>query len=64
MKNKISSKFESNHKESIPGEIKKHEQQIAELIGSLSEYIDPFHGAMWNMAADVELRSIITNGPL
>ena len=63
-KTKISLKTESNHKESTPGEIKKHEQQIADLIWSLSEYIDPFHGAIWNMAADVELRSNITNGPL
>ena len=33
-------KTDSNHKESIPGEIKKHEEQIAEFIGSLKDYGD------------------------
>ena len=57
-------KTESNHKKLIPRVIIKHEQQITELIGSLSDYVDPFHGATRNMATDVELPSNIKNGLL
>ena len=57
-------KAESNNKKLIPREIIKHEQQITELIGSLSDYVDPFHGATRNMATDVELPSNIKNGLL
>ena len=45
LKNKMNLKTVSNHKESTPIEIKKHEEQIAGLIGSLNEYGDPFHRA-------------------
>ena len=44
LKKKMNLKTDSNHKESTPGKIKKHEEQIAELIGSLIDYVDPFHG--------------------
>ena len=64
LKNKINLKTESYHKESTPGENEKHEEQIAELIGSLGDYVDPFHGATRNMATDVGLPSNITNGLL
>ena len=43
LKNKMNLKTESYHKESTPGENKKHEEQIAELIGSSSDYVDPFY---------------------
>ena len=52
LKKKMNLKTESNHKESTPGKIKKHEEQIAELIGSLIDYVDPFHGITGNMAGD------------
>ena len=45
MKNKMNLKTDSNHKESTPGEIKKHEEQTAKLIKSLIDYVEPFHGA-------------------
>ena len=64
LKNKMNLKTESYHKESTPRENKKHEEQIAELIGSLGDYVDPFHGATRNMATDVGLPSNITNGLL
>ena len=35
MKNKMNLKTHSNHKESTPAEIKRHEEQTAELIKSL-----------------------------
>ena len=53
-----------NHKESTPGDIKKHEEQIAEPIGCLIDYLDLFHEATQNMATDVEIPSNITNGLL
>ena len=37
-------KTDSNFKESTPGEIRKHEEQKARLIGSLNNYTTPFHG--------------------
>ena len=64
LKNKMNLKTDSNQKESISRKMKKHEEQIAELIGSLIDYVDPFHGATRNMATDVELLSNITNGLL
>ena len=65
LKKKMNLKTDSNHKESTPGKIKKHEEQIAELIGSLIDYdVDPFDGTTQNMATDVELTSNITNGLL
>ena len=51
----------SNHKESIPGEIKIHEEQIRGLIGSLN---DPFHGVAQNMAAGSEIPGNIINALL
>ena len=44
-KNKMNFKTDSNFKESTPSEIRKHEEQIARLIGSLNNYSNPFHGA-------------------
>ena len=64
LKNKMNLKTDSNQKESTSRKMKKHEEQIAELIGSLIDYVDPFHGATRNMATDVELLSNITNGLL
>ena len=61
MKNKINLKTDSKPKESTPGEIKKHEEQIAGLIGSLKI---PFHGAAQNMAAGAEIPGNIINGLL
>ena len=46
MKNKINLKTGPNHKESTNGEIKKHEEQISGLIGSLDDYGDSSHGAV------------------
>ena len=57
-------KTDSSHKESTPGEIKKYEEQIAEPIGSLIEYVDLFHRATRNLATDVEIPSNIKNGRL
>ena len=37
-KNKMNFKTDSNFKESTPSEIRKHEEQIARLIGSLNNY--------------------------
>ena len=42
-KNKINVETNSNFKESTPGEIRKHEEQIARLIGNLNNYSNPFH---------------------
>ena len=64
LKNKINLKTESNHKESTLVEIEKHEEQTAELMGSLSDYVYPSHGATRNMPTNVELPSNITNGLL
>ena len=41
-KNKINFKTDSNFKESTPSEVRKHEEQIARLIGSLNYYSNPF----------------------
>ena len=60
-KNKMNFKTDSNFKESSPGEIRKHEEQIARLIGSLNNYSNPFHGAAWNMTAGADLLSNIIN---
>ena len=45
---------DSNFKESTRGKIRKHEEQIARVIGSLNSYSSPFHGVAWNMAAGDE----------
>ena len=60
-KNKMNFKTDSNFKESSPGEIRKHEEQIARLIGSLNNYSNPFHGAAWNMTTGADLLSNIIN---
>ena len=57
----MKNKTESNHKESTPGEIKKHEEKIAGFIGSLNDYGDPFHESAQNMA---EMLGNIKNGLL
>ena len=54
-------KTASNHKESTPGEIRKHEEQIAGLIGSLNDYGNPFRGAARSMAAGAEIPGNIIN---
>ena len=54
-------KIDSNHKESTPGKIKRHEEQIAGVIGSLN---DPFHGVAQNMAAGSEIIGNIMNALL
>ena len=54
-------KTDSNHTGSTPGEIKRYEEQIAELIGSLN---DPFHGAAQKMATGAEIPGNIINGLL
>ena len=64
MKNKMNLKTDSNHKESTPGEIKKHEEQTAKLIKNLIDYVEPFHGATRHMPTDVEIHSNIENGLL
>ena len=61
LKNKMNLKTESNHKESTSREAKKHEEQIAEVFGSLIDYVDTFHGATQSMAAYVEIPGSITN---
>ena len=43
-KSKMNFKTDSNFRESTPGEIRKHEEQKARLIGSLNNYTTPFHG--------------------
>ena len=43
-KKKKNFKTDSNFKESTPGEIRKHEEQKARLIGCLNNYTTPFHG--------------------
>ena len=43
-KNKMNFKTDSNFKEPTPGEIRKHEEQIARLIRSLNNYSNSFHG--------------------
>ena len=45
LKNKINLKTDSNQEDSTLGENKKHEEQIAGLIGSLDDYGDHFHRA-------------------
>ena len=57
-------KTDSNFKESRPGKIRKHEQQVARLIGSLNKYSNPFHGVAWNMAKGAEIPGNIINGLL
>ena len=42
-KNKMNFKTDSSFKESTPGEIRKHEEQITRHIGSLNKYSNPFH---------------------
>ena len=52
-------KTDSNLKESTPGEIRKHEEQIARLIGSWNNYSNPFHEVARNMATGVETQPTI-----
>ena len=42
-KDKMNFKTDSNFKESTPGEIIKHLEQIARLIGSLNNYSNLYH---------------------
>ena len=60
-KNKMNFKTDSNFKESTPGEIRKHEEQIASVIGSLNKYSNPFHEVAWNMATVAEIPGNIIN---
>ena len=61
VKNKVNLKTGSNHKKSTPGKTKKHEEQIAGLIGILN---DPFHGVAQNMTACGKIPGNIINGLL
>ena len=63
-KKKKNFKTDSNFKESTPGEIRKQEEQIARLNGSLNNYSKLFHEAAWNMATGVEIPGNIINGLL
>ena len=63
-KNKINVETNSNFKESTPVEIRKHEEQIARLIGNLNNYSNPFHEVAWNMATGAEIPGNKINGLL
>ena len=54
-------KTDWNHKESTAGEIKRREEQIAGLIGSLN---DPFHEVAQNIAAGSEIPGNVINALL
>ena len=54
-------KTDWNRKESTAGEIKRHEEQIARLIGSLN---DPLRGVAQNMVAGSEIPGNIINALL
>ena len=54
-------KTDSNYKESAPGEIKRHEEQTAGLIGILN---NPFHWVAQNMSGGAEVPGNIINGLL
>ena len=62
LKNKMNFKTDSNFKKSTPSEIRKHEDQIATLIGSLNNYSNPFHEVAWNMTTGAEIPGNIING--
>ena len=62
--NKMNFKTDSNFKESRPGEIRKQEEQIARLTGSLNNYSKLFHEVAWNMVTGVEIPGNIINGLL
>ena len=64
LKKKMSSKTDSNHKESTPREIKKRKKQTAGLIGSLNDYSDSFQRAARDMATGAEIPGNIINGLL
>ena len=61
-KNKMNFKTDSSFKESTPGEIRKHEEQITRHIGSLNKYSNLFHEVAWNMATGAEIPDNIING--
>ena len=63
-KNKMNFKTDSNFKKSTPSEIRKHEDQIATLIGSLNNYSNPFHEVAWNTTTGAEIPGNIINGLL
>ena len=54
-------KADSKHKELTPGEIKRHEEQIARLIESLN---DPIQGAAQIMATGAEIPGNVINRSL
>ena len=54
-------KTNSNHKESTPGKIERHEEQTVGLIGSLN---DPFHGVAQKMTVGSEIPGNIMNALL
>ena len=57
-------KTDSNFKKSTPSEIRKREDQIATLIGSLNNYSNPFHEVAWNTTTGAEIPGNIINGLL
>ena len=61
-KDKMNFKTDSNFKESTPGEIIKHLEQIARLIGSLNNYSNLYHEVAWTMATGAEIPGDIING--
>ena len=63
-KNKMNFKTDSNFKKSTPSEIRKHEDQIATLIGNLNNYSNPFHEVAWNTTTGAEIPGNIINGLL
>ena len=62
LKNKMNFKTDSNFKKSTPSEIRKHEDQIATLIGSLNNYSNPFHEVAWQQTTGAEIPGNIING--
>ena len=48
-------KTDSNFKESKPSKIRKHDEQIGGLIGSLNNHSKSFHGASCNIPTGVEI---------
>ena len=64
LKNKMNFEADSNHKEWTAREIKKQEENIAGLIGSLNHYGNPFHRVARNMATGTEIPGNTINGLL
>ena len=57
-------KTDSNCKESMYGEIKRHEEQVAGVTGNINDHSDPFHETARNMVAGAEILINMINGML